>query len=63
VSDGGPDPRHKPLGCGVTVTDWRLYAADPAAGTRPRKNCAISAALVEFAMLVRSAKFKCSSSK
>jgi hypothetical protein len=23
VSDGGPDPRDKPLGCGVTVTDWR----------------------------------------
>jgi hypothetical protein len=28
VSDGGPDPRDKPLGCGVTVTDWRLYTAD-----------------------------------
>jgi len=21
----GPDPRNQPLGCGVTVTDWRLW--------------------------------------
>jgi len=26
--DGGSDPRNRPLGCGVTVTDWRLYTAD-----------------------------------
>ena len=24
----GADPRNQPLGCGVTVTDWRLYTAD-----------------------------------
>ena len=24
----GPDLRDEPLGCGVTVTDWRLYTAD-----------------------------------
>ena len=23
-----PDPCDKPKGCGVTVTDWRLYTAD-----------------------------------
>jgi hypothetical protein len=24
----GPNPGNQPLGCGVTVTDWRLYTAD-----------------------------------